>query len=312
MARNLKYQFKTCIDNSFKEGMSKRSIKRNKANKNINTKTYSYADRKNLTDVSANFSNWMKDNNPKIKQIKDVTLDHVQNFLNAKADDGCSADTIKQYKSIMGKIGDLANNYYSSANVDFKSTVVPSTQEQTKIRNIDMSEEDYNKLVNKISQGQSQAYKAVVMAHAAGLRVAECAKIQQRDIKDNGNGTVTVFVADGKGGRDRNVLVTNIHDAKNLLDLRDSVFSPMDRIVPIQYGSINKAINRAISNMDGMQKYTDAKTSIHSIRKNYAQRNYDSLKEQGLNSKEAWGKTCVNLGHSADRMDLFKTYISRP
>ena len=55
MGRNLKYQFKTCIEKNFKEKMDKHSIKKNKQmNK---TRIFSFADRKNLIDFTANFSN---------------------------------------------------------------------------------------------------------------------------------------------------------------------------------------------------------------------------------------------------------------
>ena len=49
--RNIKYQFKYCIDTHFREGMDKHSMKRNGKD---NSKIYSYADRKNLIDLDSN------------------------------------------------------------------------------------------------------------------------------------------------------------------------------------------------------------------------------------------------------------------
>ena len=73
MARNLKYQFKYAIEQSFKPGADKHSMKSNRAEDGSRgSKTLSYADRKNLIDVSANFSNWMRDNHSEIKELKDI------------------------------------------------------------------------------------------------------------------------------------------------------------------------------------------------------------------------------------------------
>ena len=53
MARNLKYQFKYAIEQSFRPGTDKHSTKNNPAeNGNNGLRTLSYADRKNLIDVS--------------------------------------------------------------------------------------------------------------------------------------------------------------------------------------------------------------------------------------------------------------------
>ena len=58
MARNLKYQFKYAIEQSCKFGADKHSMKNNRAeNGNMKARTLSYADRKNLIDVSSNFAN---------------------------------------------------------------------------------------------------------------------------------------------------------------------------------------------------------------------------------------------------------------
>lgn len=51
--RNIKYQFKHCIDIHFKEGMDKHSLKLQGKD---NSKIYSYSDRKNLIDLSSNLN----------------------------------------------------------------------------------------------------------------------------------------------------------------------------------------------------------------------------------------------------------------
>lgn len=311
MARNLKYQFKYAIEQSCKFGADKHSMKRNPAeNGNMKTRTLSYADRKNLIDVSSNFANWMKDNHSDIKELKDVTSNHVQEFLNHKAQT-CTSNTINQYQSKFSKLENIVNNTYTKANVNYTNTVTPVASNNTeKLRNKTMSESDYNKLNNYATNNcrSDNCAKALQLGYHAGLRVSEISKLQQRDIKINSDGTATVHVAGGKGGRDRDVYITNKESVQTLSEIRDSVENPYDRVVPIQADSINKSINRAMERCN-MQEYKEHNTSVHSLRKAFAQNEYDRYKEKGLEPKQAWDKTSEQLGHGKNRDDLYKTYI---
>ena len=56
-----------------------------------------------------------------------------------------------------------------------------------------------------------------------------------------------------------------------------------------------------------IEKYTD--TSIHSIRKLYAQEEFDRLRKEGLEIKQALGEVSVLLGHSDNRFELMKEYV---
>ena len=311
MAKNIKYQFKYAIEQSFKAGADKHSMKRNEAeNGNRGTTTFSYSDRKNLIDVSANFSNWMKENHNDIKQLKDITSNHIQEFLNHKAET-CTSATVKQYQDKFTKLEKLVNDTYTKANVSYTNTVMPTCSNNTEqLRSKTMSESDYNKLNNHLSNNcrSDNGAKALQLGYHAGLRVSEIAKLQQRDIKINSDGTATVSVIGGKGGRDREVHVTNKESVQTLSNIRDSVANPYDRVVPIQASSINKAINRAMDRCN-MQEYKDHNTSVHSLRKAFAQQEYDRYKEEGMEPKQAWDCVSEQLGHGKNRDDLYKTYI---
>ena len=310
MARNLKYQFKHAIEQSCRFGADKHAMKNNKAeNGSRGSKTLSYADRKNLIDVSSNFSNWMKSNHPEVKELKDVNSNHVQKFLNEKAQT-CSSATVKQYQSKFSKLEKVVNNTYTKANVNYTNTVTPACTNNTKIRCKAMTNNDYNKLKthmenNNRSQNGANALK---LAYNTGLRVSEISKLQQRDIQINKDGSATVRVVDGKGGRDRDVQITNKDSVQVIKGIRDSVANPTDRIVPIQSDSINKAINRALTSCN-MQEYKLHDTSVHSIRKSFAQREYDRYKEEGMEPKQAWDNVSEQLGHGRNRDDLYKAYI---
>ena len=311
MARNLKYQFKYAIEQSCKFGADKHSMKSNKAEDgNNSSRTLSYADRKNLIDVSSNFANWMKENHNEVKELKDINSNHVQEFLNQKAQT-CTSSTISQYQSKFAKLEKVVNDTYTKANVSYTNTVTPTSSNNTeKLRSKSMADSDYNKLNNYATNNcrSDNCAKAIQLGYHAGLRVSEISKLQQRDIKINNNGTATVHVADSKGCRSRDVHIVNKDSVQVLTNLRNSVENANDRIVPIQSESINRAINRAMDRCN-MQEYKAHKTSVHSMRKSFAQREYDRYKDEGLEPKQAWDRVSEELGHGKNRDDLYKAYI---
>lgn len=298
MARNLKWQFLNAINSNFKEGMDKHSIK---ADGQMNgTRIFSYADRENLKDVASNFSNYMKENHSEIKMVKDIKPEHIQSFLNSKAN-SCSRKTLEQYGSKFNKLENLVNSTYGT-NVNYKGFVIPSAKENTKIRNVAMSKKDFEKLQNGFANSKSSAKEAIQLTSKLGLRVSECTKLQGRDINlEKG----TVHVADGKGGRDRDIPI-RAEDKGYFANLKASV-GDRERICPVQNDSINKAVQRQMERVGIANKYKD--TSIHAIRKMYAQEQFNSYREQGMEIDKALGAVSVDLGHSENRLELMKEYV---
>lgn len=298
MGRNLKYQFLHAINNNFKEGMSKNSIK--EAGKMNGTRIFSYSDRKNLIDVASNFSNFMKNTCPEVKQVKDIKAEHIQSFLNSKSAT-CSTATLKQYESKFNKLEKVVNNTYN-CNANYGGFSTPNGANATKIRNSAMSKNDFKKLENSFSNSSSNAKIAIQLTARAGLRVSECTKLQGRDINLQKG---TIHVADGKGGRDRDVQMRP-EDKQFWTDLKASV-DGCERICPVKEDSINKAIQREMEKIELKDKYSD--TSIHCIRKMYAQEQFDRYRDEGMEIREALGAVSVDLGHSKDRIELMKEYV---
>lgn len=298
MARNLKWQFLNAIENNFKEGMDKHSIKAN--GQMDGTRIFSYADRENLKDVASNFSNFMKENYNDVKMVKDIKPEHIQSFLNNKSNN-CSRKTLEQYGSKFNKLENLVNSTYGT-NVNYKGFVIPSAKENTKIRNVAMSKSDFEKLQNGFANSKSSAKEAIQLTSKLGLRVSECTKLQGRDINlEKG----TVHVADGKGGRDRDIPI-RAEDKGYFANLKASV-GDRERICPVQSDSINKAVQRTMERVGIADKYKD--TSIHSIRKMYAQNEFDRYRAEGMEIDKALGQVSVQLGHSENRLELMKEYV---
>ena len=292
--RNIKYQFKYCIDTHFREGMDKHSMKRNGKD---NSKIYSYADRKNLIDLSANFANWIKENHAEIKQLKDINSMHIQEFLNEKAN-SCSRKSLQEYQSHFRKLESLCNNTYNT-NVDFHSTVTPISAKNGggKIRNIMCSDAQYQML---LKTKNSNLKSALVLSKNFGLRASECSKLQYRDIKEDG-----IYIADSKGKKSRFVKAENKEQQDILQQFRGK---KQGRICPIQTGNLQHAFNRE-SKKQGIHFQNGA---FHTLRKNFATAKYKEYREKGETVQQALDSVSHVLGHGSKRNELMKQYICCP
>lgn len=302
MAKNIKYQFKYCIDVCFKEHMDKHSLKRTEG---IGVgKIYSYSDRRNLIDFSANFSNFLKQNYPNVKWVKDITEQHIQSFFNTKSKN-CTRATLEQYKSKFNKLQTLVNKTYG-LNVNYsKGYIVPITGENTaKLRNISMSSLDYNKLLNVMSNSKSSAVNGIKLSGAFGLRVSELSKLQYRDLDLKKH---VIHIVGSKGNRDRDIPIPK--DKTALIRQIKGDISDNKRIIPLKQDSINKFLTRQLDKIGLKEKYSSAKTGVHSLRKMYSQEQYNKCRNVGMDIKTSIDKVSDLLGHGQDRYTLIKEYV---
>ncbi|MGL5149791.1 MAG: tyrosine-type recombinase/integrase [Clostridium sp.] len=304
MARNLKYQFKNSIDNNFKEGMDKHSLKHSEGLGN--GRIFSYSDRKNLIDFSCNFANYIKENFSEIKMARDISSEHIQSFFNEKAT-SCSKATLEQYRSKLCKLQTIVNNTYD-INVNYsRGYILPITEENSnKIRDIAMSNNDYNRLQEVISDSNSSAKIGIELSARFGLRVSEVVKIQGRDIDLQNN---TISIVDSKGGRDREIKIEREQDRSYCESIKEYI-EERQRLVPIREDSVNVFLKRSLQKCNLDSKYSECKTGIHSIRKMAAQNYYDRCRENGNSIKESLQMTSEWLGHGKDRMELMNEYIA--
>lgn len=300
MGRNLKYQFKYCIEKNLTLGAKKHSLKKEKMMDKI--RIFSYADRKDLIDFTANLANFLKETHPEIKLIKDIDSNHIQEFLNKKKTE-CSQATLSQYTSRARKTARLINNTFKT-DVNFKVETPKSEKSLQILRDQQMQLEHFKKLEETI---RGNGLKAIELSRNFGLRVQEIAKLQKRDI-DLKNWEIKII--DSKGSRSRNVKFKTVEQFNIAQKLWNSTNREVNRIVPIKADSINKSINRALKKLDIKNEY--GYTSNHSIRKLYAQEEYDRFRESGDDIETACCKVSEQLGHSPERgldENLINRYI---
>lgn len=302
MARNLKYQLKTCVEKNFKEKMDKHSDKANNERKNI--KVYSYSDRKNLIDFTANFANFMKENFNEIKFVKDIKSEHAQAFLNEKAQI-CTRATLEQYTSKLNKMCNLINSTYKSSNINFDIATPESKSSKQVLKDKQITVEHYELVKNNM---RGNGLNALELARNFGLRVSEITKLQKRDI-DLENKVVRVI--DGKGGRDRNVPIETPRQLNFATKLLNSIKGDkFQRVVEVKDNAVNMAFTRALEKVGLKEEYNFNK--IHSVRKLYAQEQFNICRKKGLSIKESLGRVSVNIGHSEERgqdKELINRYV---
>ena len=280
--------------------MDKHSIK--KSGQRDGTRVFSYADRKNLIDVSSNFANFMRKSHPEVKQVRQIKSSHVQSFLNEKAKN-CSTKTIQQYQSKFSKLEKLINSTYRSSKTSFsKGIIVPQGKE--KQRSLEMKRNHYNKLITNISHSRSQAVPAIQLAGRFGLRVSETVNLKGKDIQLAKN---TLHIHESKGGRSRDILITKEAD-RAFLEALKSQYGDNQRIVPIKEDSVNRFLQRELGKI-GLGQYQAHGTGIHAIRKMYAQERYDEFRQKGLSIQTSLDKTSELLGHGDNRNELMREYV---
>lgn len=296
--RSMRQQLINAIDKNFKPGMDKHSIK-NEVGSN-NTRIYSYSDRRNLVKFTSNFSNWIKENHGEVRLATQIKSEHVQEFLNLKAKT-CSKATIEQYVSKSNKMQNLINATYNSHNK--LNLTIPDTGKDI-YRNKQMTLEHY-KILQKNMSGNG--LKALECAKNFGLRVDEISNLRKGDINLDKK---IVRVINGKGGRDRDVYLKTKEQLGVAIKLYNSRLALTERVVPIKSDSINRALNRAMQKIKLKDEYE--KTGIHSIRKLYAQQEYDRCRNKGMSIEKARAVVSKQLGHSEERGkddNLIKRYI---
>lgn len=317
MGRNLKYQFLNAIDKNFGSGGKDKHAAKH-AGKFLDT-VYSYSERKNLTRLSSQMADFIKENYSDVKMLYDINNSMVQAFFNKKAESKkCNNETLQQYRSRINKIEHVVNDVYHLDVNWYKDIIIPAVVSNDKKRNISMSKEHYNKIMERAYEmnSKSKAVTALEFAGRFGGRVSECCKIQKRDINLKKN-TLHIHESKGKRSRDLDINIDNkikfrVSDISNH-EFLENIYNRLDRddarVVDIKEDSVNAYLRRAEEALGFRDLYKDADTGIHCIRKAVAQEMYDNLREEGIEKREALNEVSHFLGHGDNRDDCIKAYV---
>lgn len=297
--RSLTSQINFALSENFTEGMDKHAYK--KENREMTNKIYSYTELHNLKDFGKNLSNFFKENDMQIRNVKDIKPEHLQTFLNAKAET-CTQKTLDTYKSYINKLEEVLNSTYKSCNLDFRNTVVTPVAEMqaSTERGVGavISRTDLNKILSYAEENRSTSGDAVILQNVLGVRVEELVQIKISNINLNNN---TILLDNCKGGKD---LIRKFPDSVKNIIKENIENSKTDKLFDIKSSTINRYLNRVEDRL-GIDRH-----SVHDIRRLIAQEHYDAYREEGYSKREALEKTSKWLNHVGPREQMItKSYI---
>lgn len=287
------------IDNGFRPGADKHSIKAQ--NKDTDYKIYSFSSRTEMIDFAHRFSNFIKTNYPEIRQVKNISTEHINAYLQSKTK--VTQKTIQHEVACINKL-QLCCNKKFGISVDWKTgRNVPKVAIQQR-RDLVFTDEQVQKLKEYFSTKRDCHSKtAFSLGERFALRASEICKLQVRDIKWGEN---VLHIHDSKGKRSRDITITD--DDKKFLREITYGKSNKDRIIPLQADSICAYLSRACKTL-GFNDIVKAKTSYHCLRKYSISKYYNEQIKVDNNIKNASAKSMDRLGHSRNRTDLRAVYL---
>lgn len=179
MAKNICYQMTSSIDNGFKPGRDKHSDK--KQNRECDYKIYSYASRNEMIDFAHRFSDFIKTYYPEIRQVKNITVEHINAYLQSKTK--VTQQTIQHEVSCINKL-QLCCNKKFGINVDWKTgRIVPKVEIKQK-RDIVFTDEQIKKIKEYfLTKRDCYSKTAFFLGERFALRASEIIKLQVQIIK---------------------------------------------------------------------------------------------------------------------------------
>ena len=298
---NLGYQFSSAINDCCKFGADKHSIK---ASEGSDHRIYSYAARDDMISFSKQFSHYMKEYFPEVRQVKEITIEHINSFLASRTD--ITDKTMRHDVSCINKLELVCSKKFHLEGLDWRTDRVVPKMEKERVRDVVFSDKQIAMLKDYFStKSDSYGKAAFFIAERTSCRVSEIIKLQARDLKVNPDGTGALAIIDSKGKRSREIELTK-DDVKFFKEIIGEK-SGNERLVPLRANSVNQYLHRACEKL-GFTNITDAKTGYHSLRKATIRQFYkEHLQEEG--PKKCLEHCLERLGHGHSRSDLARIYL---
>ena len=315
--KSLTNQGNTAIYRSYKPGMDKHSdMKLTESGGRYledTHKIYSHKSRDALLGFVAQAMPFIKARNPHIRLIKDIPVSEWNEFLSSKSAT-CSTASLKNYAKTIRKL-ERCVNYHFYCKVDWTTGLVVPNSEKTpngeRLRDKQIELEDYEAcLAHATKPGKrSRAPIGWEITRRFGPRVSGDESLTVRDVRLDKKGRFgfgQLHVCE-KGGRHRMIDIRTADD-REFLEKCIAGKKPDDPLVGIKADAINRAMNRTMKALGMKEKYED--TSVHGLRKLFAQSCWDSNRENGVSYKENVSYLNLQLGHSASRdVALLRVYV---
>lgn len=298
MAKNLCYQMVSSIENGFKPGMDKHSIKAQ--TREADYKIYSYAARKDMVNFVHQFSDYIKSEYPEVRKVKDINIEHINGYLASRTN--VTQTTLKHDITCLNKLVLCVNRKFH-LDMDWKTgRIVPHNEVKARRTEVFTKEQIDGLKMYFVAKRDCCSKQAFFLAERFSLRASEIVKLQARDIRWEQN---VLHIHDAKGKRSRDITMTE--DDKRFLKELVGDKKDNDRLIPLRGDSVCAYLNKACKEL-GYENIVAAKTSYHALRK-YSITQYYKEQCEKVGEKRAREMSMERLGHGKNRSDLFNTYI---
>lgn len=293
MGHSLSSQLQYAVLHSRSFGSDKYSDRKNGESQH---KTYSHKATKDRLDTAKSLGKYIKEHFPEVKMARNITAEHINAWLDHKANTGCRMASLETYAANARSVMRLCSQAFPTCK-DLSGIKTPEEKPdliQSSGRDPEgMKKDDYAKIRQSVNN--ANLARGMDIARMTGARADGCTHITGNDIHIYKDGSMRVYLQE-KGGRGRKVDVIN-EKYKNTLKEYKQIYGN-NRIVPIKPESLERSLARA---MRGKELGKDYKgTKMHSIRKLWANERYKEYR-QTHNKLETVQYINLQLGHSADR-----------
>jgi len=310
--KKLEQQFRMAAEFRFREGADKHALKLEGALAD-SALIFGYSTLYNLLDFAYGFCRWMAAHEHRVDFIKEIPVEVWNEFLEDKGQH-VGLITLKNYASRIRTWEKIVNAAFG-VNVKWsKELALPHrlNAEEKEIQRIEqMQREDFGLIMayTRESQSKSHAVAALELSARFGLRVEGASRIKSQNVHLDANGLWgfgTIDITE-KGNRRRTIDI-KCQDDRSFIARMIAGKGPDERLVPIQKDSVNKFLYRVMTKVGIKDSYPE--TSIHSIRKMYAQETWDNYRKKGYSWDQALRYVNRQLGHGEERnKQLLGVYV---
>lgn len=325
--KSLFFQCTSAIDGCFSMHFDKHSSKHQKGQQpEQNWRIYSFASKSALYDTAHNLCQYIKENYPEIRKVKEIRMEQCQSWLNSKAKAGCTLCTVETYKSNLVKLSKVVNHYFG-IHTNYETKVhAELVADRTSPREFALSDAEIDRVRASIVK-PCHSSNFFLFSTYTSVRVNSVEKLLVSDLRydkdENGENRVTVAIRNDKGSRDRTIIVTDERFYSFCRSLTDGKKGSDSLFGGIKKGSANRWLNRRLHRLGiivprdrTVGSNSVLKSGNHSIRKAavqaYYRKQYQSYIDRGRSpadaQRQAAQDVCIRLGHNG-RQDIINIYL---
>ena len=196
-----------------------------------------------------------------MKKPEELNEQHIKEYLHSLVKEGKSTSSINQSYSALRFL------YETTLKTDWESFKIPRSKKRKKLP-VALGRDEISMLLKSVDKLK---YKAMFeLMYCGGLRVSEVVELKATDINSK---DMTIFVEDGKGGKDRYTVLS--HKA---LETLKSYYQLNGYLKKCKWLFPGSDINKPISTRSIQKKFSDLKkilslnpkSTVHSIRHGFA------------------------------------------